>query len=99
MKYKLEKPLTDLIAYIRKQDVMSLYNDCEKIIIKYGDKNTGLGHKVEFTFHHALMRYLNMRIKPVIPVQFNQKLALVKKYGNKRTDYICEHIKYSLICE
>jgi len=98
MKYKLEKPLTDLIAYIRKQDVLRVGEHNGLIHIVYGDKTEGKGYTTEMAYHPAVMKYVNMRLKPVIP-SFRQQFDICKKYGKTFHDYPVKHIKYSLICE
>lgn len=84
---KLSKNFTTIVSYIRKNG--ELINISERngwVAIAYGDIMEGVAYRLEVPAHPAIVKYVNMRLKPMLP-QFNKRVALVKKYNVKRDGY------------
>lgn len=83
MSKKLSKDFIEKISYIRKHG--ELINIGERrgwIVISYGDKLDGVAHRLMVAFHPAIMGYVNMRLKPVMP-PFGRRVEYMRKYDVK----------------
>lgn len=83
MSKKLSRDFTEKINYIRKHgELISISEHSGWIAISYGDKLDGLAYRLMVVFHPAVMRYINLKLKPLMPL-FGRRLENMKKYNAK----------------
>ena len=83
MSKKLSKDFTEKINYIRKHgEIISIGEHFGWVVISYGDKLDGLAYRLMVVFHPTVMRYINLRLKPMMP-PFGRRLEYARKYNVK----------------
>ena len=95
MSKKLSRDFTEKINYIRKYgEIISIGEHSGWVVISYGDKLDGLAHRLTVAFHPAVMGYINMRLKPMMP-PFGRRLEYAKKY-NVKAGYYEKYMKVTI---
>ena len=95
MSKKLSKDFIEKINYIRKHgELISIGEHLGWIVISYGDKLDGMAHRLRVVFHPAIMGYVNMRLKPVMP-PFDRRLEYTRKY-NVKAGYVETQMKVTI---
>ena len=95
MSKKLSRDFTEKINYIRKYgEISGIGEHLGWVVISYGDKWDGLAHRLRIAFHPAAIRYINMRLKPMVP-PFGRRLECAKKY-NVKAGYVETQMKVTI---
>ena len=95
MSKKLSKDFTEKITYIRKHgELINIGEHLGWIVISYGDKLDGMAHRLMVAFHPAIMGYVNMRLKPVMP-PFGRRVEYTRKY-NVKAGYVETKMKVTV---